>query len=88
MDEAFFEGDGGSEEEGVQRGAVEAFANVRAGSDDKQGQIAVLGIQAGEGGGAGLGAHAAAQHYGVVAVFARTSVVICRLQAWSAARSR
>jgi hypothetical protein len=44
----------------VQRRAVEALADVRAGGDDEQRRQAGLGIEPGEGGGAGLGAHAAA----------------------------
>ena len=50
---------------------LEPFADVRAGGDDEQGRLPGLGVQAGEGGGAGFGAHAAAQHHRVVAVLAQ-----------------
>ena len=61
LDEAPFERDRRGEEQGVQGRAVEALADVGAGGHDQQWRPAGLGLEPGEGGGAGLGAHAAAQ---------------------------
>jgi len=65
LDESAVEGDGGGEEQGVQRGAVEAFADVGAdGADERRSRGA--GLEAGEGSGAGFGTHPAAQDHRVV----------------------
>jgi hypothetical protein len=62
LDEPSFPPDRGGEEQGVQDRAVEALAGVRPGRDDEQRRAAWLRPQPGERGGAGPGAHAAAQH--------------------------
>jgi hypothetical protein len=66
LDEPAFEGDRCDEEEGVESGAVEAFANVGAGGDDKQRRPVGRVLQPGVGGGVGFGARAAAQDDRVV----------------------
>src|SRR5712692_67761 len=66
LDEASLERDRGREEQGVQRGAVEAFPGIGPGGDDKQRRRAGPGLQAGKGGGTGFGAHPAAENYRVV----------------------
>ena len=47
LDEPSLLGDGRSEEEGVQRGAVESFPGIRAGRDSQQGRAARLGLEPG-----------------------------------------
>jgi hypothetical protein len=58
--------DGRGEEERVQRGTVEAFTGIGTGGCNEQGRPAGLGPQPGKRRGAVFGAHAAAQHNGIV----------------------
>ena len=67
LDEPSLLGDGRSEEEGVQRRAVESFPGVWTGRHGEQGRPARLGLEPGERGGPCFGAHAAAQDDGIVA---------------------
>lgn len=64
LDQVSLERDRCGEQEGVQRGAVESFADERAGGDDQQ-RLPACGVEAGEGVAAGDGVHTAAQHDGI-----------------------
>ena len=70
LDESAFEGERCGEEQGVQGGTVEAFADVRAGGDDKEAPSGRVGLEPGQCGRASFGAHAAAEHNRVVAQLA------------------
>lgn len=69
LDEPAFERDRSGEEQGVERGAVEAFADVGTGGDDEQRRTVRSRSELGVGGGAGLGAHTAAQDDRVVSTY-------------------
>ena len=66
LQEASFLRDGRGEEESVQRRAVESFPGVGAGGDREQRRTAGLRLEAGQRGAPLPGAHAAAQHDGVM----------------------
>lgn len=66
LDQPALEGNRSSKEQRVQHGTVEPLAHVRPGGDDKQRWLAGLRVQAFQSGGARPGAHAAAEHDGVV----------------------
>jgi 2-hydroxymuconate-semialdehyde hydrolase len=67
LDEPPLLGEGSSEEQGIQRGAVEPFPGLRAGGNRQQRRAAGLRLEPGERGCPVLGAHAAAQDDGIVA---------------------
>src|SRR5215467_11319095 len=73
LDEPSFECDRCGEEKGVEDWAVEAFADVRTGGDHQQRRPVRLRLQAGEGGCACFGAHAALQDYRVMAAVAQSA---------------
>src|SRR3954447_14907007 len=70
LHESALEGDRCGEEEGVERGAVEALAYVRTGGDDQQWRSVGLRHKPGERCGSGLRAHAATRYEGLVAPLA------------------
>ena len=68
LDEQAVEGDWRGEEQGIQRGGVEAFADERCGADDED-AVAGLGVGDAVDGASPVGAgHAAPQHQGGVSV--------------------
>jgi hypothetical protein len=73
LDEAAFEGDWRGEEQSVESWAVEALADVGPGGDHEQRWPVRLGLQAGEGGCACFGAHAAAQDHWVASTVAESA---------------
>jgi len=71
LDVAAFVCDGCGEEPRVERGAVEAFADVGAGGHHEQRRFSRLLIESAEGGGAGFGPDPTLQHDGIPAAFAQ-----------------